>query len=108
MNPVDLPCPRGKVVSLSKPRTLPNPDGSLTVEVDLDLDVQVTLVFRRPPNGAIEFVGPFRDTSRHDRVHRAPYPHDVDAELVQQGQDRALDACAMHDREPQTERKGAT
>lgn len=108
MHALDLPCLDGKVVSLSKPRTLPNPDGSLTVEIDLHLDVQVTLVFRRPPNGAIEFIGPFRDTSRHDRVHRAPYPHDVDAELVQQAQDTALDACALHDREPQTERKGAT
>lgn len=107
MHALDLPCLDGKVVFPSKPRTLPNPDGSLTVEIDLDLDVKVTLVFRRPPNGAIEFIGPFRDTSRHDRVHRAPYPHDVDAELVQQAQDRALDACAEHDVEPQTEPRGA-
>lgn len=107
MHGLDLPCLDGKEVFLSKPRILVNLDESLTVEIDLDLDVKVTLVFRRRTNEPIEYSGPFRDTSRHDRVHRARYPHDVAAELVRQAQDRALDACAEHDREPQTERRGA-
>ena len=106
MSALDPPCPRGKDVFLSKPRTLVNLDESLNVEIDVDLDVKVTLVFRRRTNEPIVFVGPYRDTMHGDRVHRARYPHDVAAELVQQAQDRALDACALHDGAPTTERRG--
>ncbi len=105
MSALEPPCHDGKYVFLSKPRTLVNLDGSVTAEVDV---VLTTLVFRRNPDEPIVFVGPYRDTMRGDRVHRAPYPHDVAAELVQQAQDRALDACSAHDAEPPTERrKGA-
>ena len=107
MDPVDLPCLDGKDVFLSKPRILVNLDESLIVEIDADLDVKVTLVFRRRTNEPIKFVGPYRDTKHGDRVRRARYPHEVPTELVQQAQDRALDACAAHDVEPPTERKGA-
>jgi hypothetical protein len=40
-------------------------------------------------------------------VHRVRYVHAVPSELVTQAQDRALDACAVHDGAPVTERRGA-
>lgn len=108
MSALDPPCLDGKEVFLSKPRILHNLDESLIVEIDADLDVKVTLVFRRRTNEPIEFVGPYRDTKHGDRVHRARYPHDVAAELVQQARDRAIDACAEHDGEPLTQRRGTS
>lgn len=104
MDPVDLPCPRGKVVFLSKPRTQQNLDGSVTAEVDV---VLMTLVFRRNPDEPIAFCGAFVDVWTDDRVTRVTYVHEVDGALVSRAQDRALDACAEFDVEPQTERKGA-
>ena len=101
MSALDPPCHDGKFVFLSKPRILRDLDESLIVEVDI---VQTTIVFRRRDN-AIAYQGAFVDVTHDDRVHRVKYVHDVDAELVTQAQDRALDACAAYDGEPQTERK---
>ena len=102
MIPVDPPCLDGKYVFLSKPRTLQTLDGSVTVEVDV---VLTTLVFRRKDD-PIAFCGAFVDVWHDDRVTRVPYVHVVDGALVSQAQARALDACAEHDVEPPTERKG--
>lgn len=104
MDPVDLPCHHGKFVFLSKPRTLVTPDASAIIEVDV---VLTTLVFRRQKNEPIVFCGAFVDVLADDRIHRVPYLHAVDGALVAAAQDRALDACAEHDVEPPTERRGA-
>lgn len=104
MHALDLPCLDGKVVSLSKPRTLPNPDGSVTCEVDV---VLATLVFRRQKDAPIIFCGAFCDVWHDERVTRVPYVHAVDGALVSQAQDRAFVACVEDDGEPVTERKGA-
>ena len=103
MDPVDLTCLDGKHVFLSKPRTLVNLDESLIVEIDV---VVTTLVFRR--KDAIEYRGAYRDTYHGDRVHRARYEHDVPADVLSVATQRALDACALHDVEPPTERRGAS
>ena len=104
---LDPPCLDGKDVFHSEPRCQRNPDGTLIVEIDLDLDVRVTLIFARK-DAPIEYRGAYRDVTQNDRVHRARYPHDVAAELVQQAHDRALEACATYDGEPQTERRGTS
>lgn len=100
MIPVDPPCLDGKFVFLSKSRVQVNLDQSMTIEVDV---VLATLVFRRKDD-LTAFCGAFVDVWHDDRVTRVPYVHDVDGALVSQAQDRALDACAEHDVEPQTER----
>ncbi len=105
MSGLDLTCLDGKYVFLAKPRTLVHPDGSVTCEVDV---VLTTLVFRRNLDAPIAYCGAFVDVWHDERVHRVPYVHEVDGALVSRAQDRALDACALHDREPVTERrKGA-
>lgn len=103
MSALEPPCLDGKGVFLSKPRVLVNLDESLIVEVDV---VLTTLVFRRK-QGAIDYRGAFRDTKHGDRVHRAQYVHELPDKLVSLAKDRAIDACAEHDREPPTERRGA-
>ena len=104
MIPLDPPCQDGKYVFLSKPRVQVYLDESMTTEVDV---VVATLVFRRRTNEPIAYSGAFVDVWIDDRVTRVPYVHEVHGALVAQAQDRAIDACAEHDREPQTERRGA-
>lgn len=101
MIPLDPPCLDGKYVFLSKPRTQQNLDESVTCEVDV---VLTTLVFRRQKDAPIAYSGAFVDVWIDDRVTRVPYVHEVHGTLVSQAQDRALDACAAYDVEPQTER----
>jgi hypothetical protein len=105
MDPVESICPSDKLVSLSKPRSRTNPDGALVVEVDAYLDNTVTLVFTRK-DAPIAFCGAFRDVLRDDRVHRVPYVHELPEGVLSLARDRAIDACAEHDREPPTERRG--
>lgn len=107
MSALDPPCPRGKEVFLSKPRVLVNLDESLIVDVDVMVeDGAITLVFRRKQDTAIEYCGAFRGTSHDDRVHRVRYVHELPVDLLTLARDRALDACAEHDAEPLTERRG--
>lgn len=103
MSALDPPRLDGKYVFLSKPRTLVNPDGSVTAEVDV---VLTTLVFRRNTNAPIAFCGAFVDVWHDDRVTRVPYVHEVHGALVSQAQDRAFVACAEYDGEPPTQRRG--
>jgi hypothetical protein len=98
MSALDPPCIDGKEVSLSKPRVRQNHDGTLDVEIDLDTNV--TLLFSRNA-GPLVFCGAFH------REHREPYAHEVPADVLSVARDRAIDACAQHDVEPPTERKGA-
>jgi len=101
MPAVDPSHDSGKYLYLSKPRTLVNPDQSVTTEVDV---VLTTLVFRRQKDAPIAYSGAFVDVWIDDRVTRVPYLYEVHGALVAQAQDRALDACAAYDVEPQTER----
>lgn len=104
MDHIESICPSDKLVSLSKPRILPNLDKTLIVEVDV---VLTTLVFRRKDD-AIEYHGAYRDTCHDGRVRRTPYAHELPESMLSLARDRALDACADHDREPPTERRGAS
>ena len=103
MPALDPPCLDGKTVFLSKPRILVNLDESLIVEVDV---VITTLVFRRKDD-ALDYRGAFRDTTHDGRVHRARYVHELPGDVLSLARDRALDACAEHDGEPPTQRRGA-
>jgi len=99
---LDPPCLDGKEVFLSKPKILVNLDESLIVEVDV---VITTLVFRRK-QGAIDYRGAFRDSMHGDRVHRVRYAHELPESVLSLARDRVIDACAEHEGEPQTERRG--
>jgi hypothetical protein len=41
-------------------------------------------------------------------VRRMPYAHELPESVLSIAKDRAMDACAEHDREPPTERRGAS
>lgn len=85
-------------------RTRVNPDGALVVEIDVELDVKVTLVFERK-DGPIVYRGALCEYPLSDRVVRVVYGGDVPAIVLSLAKDRALEACAEHDAEPETQRK---
>lgn len=84
-------------------RTRVKPDGTLVVEVDVDLDVKVTLVFERQ-NGPLTYRGALCEYALADRVVRVMYGGDVPAIVISSAKDRALEACAEFDNAPDTER----
>lgn len=86
-------------------RAKTNDDSALVIEVDVDLDVLVTLVFVRA-NGPLSYRGALCEHRLRDgRVARVMYAGDVPAKTLRLAKDRAIDACAEHDRAPTTERE---
>jgi hypothetical protein len=86
-------------------RTRVNPDGTLVIEVDIELDVKVTFVFERK-DGPIVFSRALCDYTLPDgRVFPVWYGGIVPDVVLSLATERALDACAEHDAEPVTERK---
>jgi hypothetical protein len=85
-------------------RAKKNPDGTLIIEVDVELDIRVTIVFTRK-NGPIEYYNVFCDYVMPDgRVFRVKYAGFVPEIVVSIAKDQALDACAAFDAEPDTQR----
>lgn len=84
-------------------RTRIDPDGTLVVEVDVDLDVKVTLVFERK-DGPLVYRGALTEYPLGDHVARVMYAGDVPAVVIAMAKERALDACAEFDKAPNTDR----
>jgi hypothetical protein len=84
-------------------RAKKNPDGTLVIEVDVDLDVKVTLVFERK-DGPLVYRGALREYPLTDRVVRVVYAGNVPAIVISIAKDQAIDACAEFDKTPDTDR----
>ena len=85
-------------------RTKKNEDGTLIVEVDVDLDVRVTIVFTRK-DGPIAYYNVFCDYVMADnRVVRVKYAGLVPDIVLSAAKDQAIGACAVFDAEPDTQR----
>ena len=84
-------------------RTKTNPDGALVIEVDVEFDVLVTLVFERK-DGPLVYRGAFCDYQLADRVVRVMYAGEVPAIVISAAKDQAIDTCAVFDKAPDTER----
>ena len=85
-------------------RTKKNPDGTLIIEVDVELDMRVTIVFTRK-NGPVEYYNVFCDYVLPDnRVVRLKYAGFVPDIVLSMAKDQAIDACAAFDDEPDTQR----
>jgi hypothetical protein len=84
-------------------RTRVNPDGSLVVEIDIELDVLVTFVFERK-NGPLVYRGALCGYHLKDRVVRVLYAREIPAIVLSLAKERAIDACSEHDKAPDTDR----
>jgi hypothetical protein len=85
-------------------RTRTNDEGALVVEVDIELEVPVTFIFVRQ-DGPLLFRGTSCDYALSDgKVVRVMYAGEIPAVVLSLAKDRALDACAEHDKAPDTDR----
>lgn len=83
-------------------RTRKNQDGTLIIEVDVELDIRVTIVFTRK-DAPIEYYNVFCDYVMQDnRVMRVKYAGFVPDIVLSMAKDQAIDACAAFDDEPDT------
>jgi hypothetical protein len=89
---------------MSPARTRSNDEGALVVEVDIELEVLVTFIFVRQ-DGPLVFRGTSCDYALSGgNVVRVMYAGEIPAVVLSLAKDRALDACAEFDREPDTQR----
>jgi len=85
-------------------RTRTNDEGGLVVEVDIELDVLVTFIFVRH-DGPLVYRGTSCDYALSGgKVVRVMYAGEIPAVVLSLAKDRALDACAEHDKAPDTVR----
>lgn len=84
-------------------RAYPKDDGALVVEIDVELDVIVTLVFERK-GGPLEYKRAICECSVGGKTSRLSYGRAIPPVALSVARERALDACSEYDRAPDTDR----